>query len=167
MKNHQLHIVTGQPAVGKTTWGRHLAKKINGAFLDIDIVSEPIVQAALSLAGLAPSDRDSPQFKRALREPIYQSLFATAQANLPHMNVVITGPFTKELAHPTWHNDLVSQFDCQVFIYWLSADEFTIKQRMKMRNADRDQAKLANWQAYQAYYKDVSSPRCRHEKVEI
>jgi hypothetical protein len=43
--------------------------------LDIDTVTERLVQTGLHLAGQDPNDRDSPWFKKEFREAVYQSLF--------------------------------------------------------------------------------------------
>ena len=138
MPNHTLSIVTGQPAVGKTTWGMALAQRQNATFIDIDVVSEPIVRAALKLANMSADDRDSKVFKAHFRQPIYESLFATAKVNLTHNNVVITGPFTKELEQKQWKEELMATFQCNVEIYWLTADEEAIRERMQKRGNSND-----------------------------
>ena len=63
----------------------------------VDTTTEPVVRAALTLAGLDPDDRDSPTYKQAFREPIHEALLAIAAANLDHLSVVIVAPFTREL----------------------------------------------------------------------
>lgn len=166
MPNHTLSIVTGQPAAGKTTWGMALAQRQNATFIDIDIVSEPIVRAALKLANMSANDRDSKVFKAHFRQPIYESLFATAKVNLTHNNVVITGPFTQELEQKLWKEELMATFQCNVEIYWLTADEEAIRERMQKRGAKRDRFKLENWDEYQLYFANMTSPKCRHTKIE-
>ncbi len=161
---HTLFIVCGQPAVGKTTWAGQLAKTQHACFIDIDTVSEPLVHAGLRLAGHDPDDRDSTLYKTAFRQPVYQAMFAMANDNLPHTNVVLCAPFTQELANQHWPQQLASQYGCNVMVYWLFAKAETIKQRMIIRGNNRDRNKLKRWDDYQAYFKAM--PQCRHIAVD-
>lgn len=163
--NHNLYLVTGQPGVGKTTWGKALAQRQQAVFLDIDTVTQDVVQAGLSCAQHNPQDRDSEFFKQHFRLPIYASLFATAQSNLTHLPVVITGPFTTELSNPSWHDELTDKFNCPITIFWLHATPDKILQRVQQRGASRDNDKLDNWERYQDYFSQP--PRCRHIKVDM
>ena len=95
-----LHLIVGPPAAGKTTFARQLARERQAALVDIDTATEPLARAALTALGKDPNDRDSPSFKNRFRDPIYACLFDIAAANLPHVDVVMTGPFTKELTNP-------------------------------------------------------------------
>lgn len=164
-KTSQLHLVCGQPGVGKTTWGKNLARQLGATFLDIDVVTEPIVKAALKLNNMSPNDRDSALFKRFFREPIYSSLYACAADNLDMGDVVIAGPFTKELQNENWHTELVERFLHPVRIYWLTCSEESLKQRILSRNNPRDRSKLENWDGYQAYFKTASEPKCLITKI--
>ncbi len=162
MKPHTLHIVAGPPASGKSVFGRRLAARLKAAFLDIDTVSEPIVQAGLALAGEDPEDRDSATFKAAFREPIYQTMLQTAQENLAHTSVVIVGPFTREFQEPDWLDAITREIDSPVEAYYITAQPEVRRQRMIARGNPRDRSKLANWDAYLRYYGEQSAPPFAH-----
>ena len=141
-----LHIVCGLPASGKTTFGKDLALQEAAAFLDSDTTTDLIIQAAHKAACLDPHDRDSPLYKRTYREPVYDTLFAIARENLPHLNVVIAGPFTSEVNDlPKWQLALEKFFPKNsVKIHHLQIPEETRMQRMKSRGALRDKAKTSD-----------------------
>ncbi|MEM9159394.1 MAG: AAA family ATPase, partial [Verrucomicrobiota bacterium] len=111
-----LYIISGAPGAGKTTYGRALAKELNATLLDIDTVTEKLVQTALKALGKDPDDRDSPFFKQTFRNPIYETLFETAAENLSSTPVVITGPFTSEKRNPNWTDELEARFQTKVEI---------------------------------------------------
>jgi len=157
-----LHIVGGPPASGKTRFGRELAARLGAAFLDIDTATEPIVKAALSLAQKNPDDRDSPEFKSAFREPIYNAVFDTAVVNLSHIDVVIAGPFTKEFQDANWLTSVKAKIGFPTKAYYLTADPGVRKKRLIKRNNPRDKAKLVDWEDYLRYYGTESRPAFEH-----
>ena len=99
-----------------------LVARLGAVFLDIDTVTEPVVKAGLSLAGKNVDDRDSPEFKSAFREQIYEVLFNTAIVNLSHIDVVIAGPFTKEFQDTNWLDSLVVKIGFTARAYYITAD---------------------------------------------
>lgn len=157
-----LHIVGGPPASGKTRFGKELAARFGAAFLDIDTVTEPVVQAGLSLANKNPDDRDSPEFKSAYREPIYEALFNTAKINLSHIDVVVAGPFTKEFRDANWLDAVRAKVGHPAKAYYVTADPRIRKKRLTKRNNPRDRAKLEDWERYLRYYGTESSPPFEH-----
>ena len=163
---NSLHIVAGLPASGKTTYGKRLARDLGAAFLDIDSATEPVVRAGLNLANLDPYDRDSPTFKDAFRIPIYDTLFQVARENLPHTDVVLTGPFTSELRDPNWKVRLETDFQTSVEIHYVSCSPETRQQRMQRRGEQRDLAKLADWENHLAYYENAPLPACPHRHMD-
>ena len=141
---HSLHIVCGLPASGKTTLARQLAADLGAALFDSDSVADLIIQAAHTAAGLDPHDRDSPLYKTTYRDPVYQTLFALAEENLKHTSVVIAGPFTQELKNQKqWQLQLEQRFpNHQVILHPLQIEESLRLERMSLRQALRDLAKL-------------------------
>ena len=93
-------IVCGTPGSGKSTHARQLAADCKATILDIDTVTERLVKVGLVESGHSPDDRDSEYFKRTYREPIYEALFDIARENISFLDVVVVGPFTKELRDP-------------------------------------------------------------------
>lgn len=140
---HQLHIVCGLPASGKTTYARQLSKKIGAAFFDSDTVTNKVIQAAHSAAGIDPNDRDSVCYKQTYRNVVYETLFDLAAQNLPHVDVVLAGPFTQELEDlNSWKGILHEKFGRCVKIHHMEIPEQVRTERMRSRDAPRDVAKL-------------------------
>ncbi|MFG0254518.1 MAG: AAA family ATPase [Rhodopirellula sp. JB053] len=140
-----LHFVTGAAGVGKSTFGKHLAAELKAAFLDSDTVTEPVARAGLTAAGLDPTDRDSPEYKRLFRDAVYECLFDTAVENLAHTHVVIVGPFTRELRDTNWPNRLQNRFGVQPTIWHLTCSDVVRHERIRKRGNPRDRAKLIDW----------------------
>ena len=139
---HQLHIVCGLPASGKTTFGLQLAKKLGATFIDSDTATDKVIQAAHRAAGYDPHDRDSLLYKQTYREPVYDTLFDLAAQNLTHVDVVIAGPFTAELRdQEAWQAWLNQRFCHKVRIYHQEVPEDVRLERMKQRGAKRDLGK--------------------------
>jgi len=160
------YIVCGSPGAGKTAYGKKLAERIGAAFLDIDMSTERLVRLALELAGHDPADRDSTFFKEHFREPIYEQLFDIARDNLRHIDVVIAGPFTKELKNPEWGERLTVRLGCPVEIHYVSCAPEIRRERMGKRGNPRDEAKLRDWEKHIRYYDDEAPPRCPHVLID-
>lgn len=159
---NELHIVAGPPASGKSVYGMKLAGELKAALLDIDTATERVVQAGLVAAGKSPDDRDSPDFKARFREPIYETLFEVAKENLPHISVVIVGPFTKEFREPDWLSELSAKIGTATFAHYVTANAETRKRRMEHRACARDIPKLNDWERYLSYYQEDARPPFEH-----
>jgi len=146
----RLHVVCGPPAAGKTTHARRLAAELGACLLDSDLATERLVRAGLALAGHDPDDRDSPAYKQAFRDAVYETLFDLARANLPHAPVVIAGPFTRECGTTDWPERLRETFGVatEVHFVWCPPDER--RKRIEARGEPRDAPKLQDWNAYVA-----------------
>ncbi len=145
MNMNQLHLVTGAAGVGKSTFGKNLASKHAAILLDSDTVTEPVVRAGLAAAGMEPTDRDSAEYKRLFRDAVYECLFNTAADNLPHVSVVIVGPFTRELGDANWPAQLRSRFGVEPTVWYITCDDELRRQRIERRGNPRDAAKLRDW----------------------
>ena len=141
---HILYIVCGQPASGKTTFAKDLALKTGSALFDSDTTTDLIIQAAHFAAGLDPHDRDSEIYKQTYREPVYETLFALAEENLLHTDVIVAGPFTSELKDKdSWLEYLEQRFSNVVIkLHHIEVPESLRLERMRSRGAKRDEAKL-------------------------
>ena len=147
---HELHIVTGAAGVGKSTFGKSLAAKLNAALLDSDTLSEAVVRAGMKAAGLDPTDRDSPAYKTIFRDAVYECLFQTAVENLAATHVVLVGPFTRELQDSQWPQRLADRMGVQPTVWFLTCADETRRQRIADRGNPRDSAKLKAWDQYVA-----------------
>jgi dephospho-CoA kinase len=142
MKINKIIIVAGSPASGKTTYGRKIAEKIKAPFLDIDTVTETLIRTALKEAGKNKNDRDSSYFKKTYREPIYDTLFKIAAENIVWTDVVITGPFTKELRIPDWPEMLHEKLNAEIEIHYVYCSPTERLERIRQRGESRDLQKL-------------------------
>ena len=144
----KLYVVCGPPAGGKTCYGRQLAARLGAVLLDNDIATETVVQAGLEAAGFSRDDRDSPRYKEIFREPVYESLFQVAEANLGHLPVVLVGPFTRESQQLDWPTGLAARFGVPVEVHFVFCPPEVRRERMERRGEARDLAKLAHWESY-------------------
>lgn len=145
-----IHLISGPPAAGKTTYARDLAEQIGGVLLDSDEVAERLVRAGLILAGLNPDDRDSPAYKSAFRDAVYETLFDLAQSHCRRLPVVIAGPFTREGGDAGWPERLRERFGVTPEFHYVWCEPAKRKERLLARGATRDLPKLADWDAYVA-----------------
>src|SRR5574342_531332 len=130
---HTTYIVCGSPGSGKSTYSKKLASAKGATLLDIDTVTGRLVQLALCESGHDPNDRDSEYFKRTYREPIYETLFDVARENLPVQEVVVVGPFTRELRDPDWPSKLSQTFGGPVEIHYVSCPAEIRRRRLVWR----------------------------------
>ena len=161
---HTTYIVCGSPGAGKTTYAKKLASERGAALLDIDTATERLVRIALRETGHDPDDRDSEYFKRNYREPIYGTLFDIARENNPFQEVVVVGPFTKELRDPDWPAKLSQSLGGPVEVHYVYCHPEERKRRLENRGNPRDLAKLQDWENYIQYY-DESPPVFEHVLV--
>ncbi len=159
------YIVCGSPGSGKSTYARQLAAARHAALLDIDTVTERLVRLALVQAGHSPDDRDSGYFKRNFREAIYETLFDIARENLDFQDVVIAGPFTKEIKDPGWPEKLERILGSLVEVHYVQCAQELRRERLVRRGNARDLAKLNDWENHIQYYGDESPPVFEHVVV--
>lgn len=159
-------IVCGSPGAGKSTYGKTLAKRLQAAFIDIDTATERLVRLALSLSDHDPDDRDSAFYKNNFRQPVYDQLFDIARENLTQIDVVIVGPFTKELRDPQWLKKLESLLTSLVEIHYVYCNPDVRKKRMLQRKNPRDEGKFEDWNSLNAYYGDEKPPVFKHTWVD-
>jgi len=163
---HTAFIVCGTPGAGKTTYARRLAAARRATLLDIDTATERLVRLALAESGHSPDDRDSEYFKRTFREPIYDTLFAISRENLPVQDVVIVGPFTREIRNPDWPVQLALVLGSTVEVHYVQCAPEIRRQRLAQRGDARDLAKLEDWDNHVRYYGDESPPAFEHVLVD-
>ena len=163
---NSVFVICGSPGAGKTTYGQKLARERAAVFLDIDTVTEQLVRAGLVLAGQSPDDRDSPAFKQAFRQPIYDTLFDIARENLAWCDVVMTGPFTKEIRNPHWPTELGDRLHHPVQVHYVYCEPASRRQRLIERGNPRDRPKLEDWHTYLQYYGSEQPPAFPHVYID-
>lgn len=159
-------IVCGSPASGKSTYGKQLAVRNRAALLDLDTATERLVKLALSQSGQHEDDRDSQHYKAVYRLPAYEALYDIARENLASVDVVIVGPFTRELRDPDWPLFLEERLGARVEVHYLFCSPQIRRARMELRDNPRDAAKLANWDQQQPYYGAEDPPVFEHVFVD-
>lgn len=159
-------IVCGSPGSGKSTYARQLAASRHATLLDIDTVTERLVRLALVQSGNSQDDRDSAYFKQTYRLPIYETLFDIARENLEFQDVVITGPFTKEIKDPCWPAKLERSLGSLVEVHYVQCPPEIRRHRLDHRGDARDLAKLDDWEHYIRYYGDERPPAFDHVAVD-
>jgi predicted kinase len=160
-KMNTTYIICGSPGAGKSTYAKRLASKRGAALLDIDTVTERLIRIALRESRHNPDDRDSEYFKRTFREPIYEALFDIARENISFLDVVVVGPFTKELRDPEWPARLSQSLGGPVEVHYVHRPPDERKRRLAQRGNPRDKEKLRDWENYIQYYEE-SPPVFEH-----
>lgn len=147
---HECHLVCGPAAAGKSRYASALSDRLGACLLDSDQVTERLVRAGLELAGMDPDDRDSPAYKSAYREAVYETLFDLAREHLRRGSVVIAGPFTREGGEADGLEKFERSVGQSVSVHFVWCDAALRQERLKKRGEGRDLSKLANWDAYLA-----------------
>lgn len=142
------HVVTGPAGAGKSVHARQLAASLGACLIDSDTATERLVRAGLGLAGQDPDDRDSPAYKRAFRDAVYEAMFDLAVANLPHVSVVLAGPFTREGGDPDWPERLERRLGVRPHLHFVWCPPDLRRARILARGENRDRPKLDAWHAY-------------------
>lgn len=142
------HVVCGPPASGKTRYARLLAAELAACLVDSDEVAERLVRAGLLLAGMNPDDRDSPAYKQAYREVVYDTMYDVARSNLEVVPVVLAGPFTKEGGMYAWPEILEARLGVMPELHFVWCEPEQRRLRMMERGQSRDFQKLVDWEAY-------------------
>ena len=153
---NQCHVISGPAGAGKSVHARQLAAKLGACLIDSDVATERLVRAGLTLAGLDPDDRDSPAYKQAYRDAVYEAMFDLAVANLPQVPVVLAGPFTREGGEADWPERLERRLGVRPVMHFVWCPPELRRERMIARGAERDRPKLRDWETYAA--------SCREER---
>lgn len=147
----RLILVTSPPACGKTYISMKLAENLKHVvYLDKDtliILSKVIYKAAGE-----PYDRSSEFFKKNIRDVEYDTVLALAFEALKYDDVVlINAPFTHEIRNSDWINELrkkLVRMNAKLTVIWVETSPEVCRERMILRNSDRDTWKIAHWDEY-------------------
>jgi predicted kinase len=136
IRNQTVVVMAGAAGSGKSTVAAAVARALPGALLDIDVTFGPVVPL---LAGHAHA---------VIRSAIYEGLAETA-ANLAQAgtSVVIAAPYTRERRDPhAWERlcERCAEAGAEAVMAWLRVPEATLLERLAVRGAERDAAKLAD-----------------------
>ena len=157
MNTPRLLLFAGHAGTGKTTLAKRalplLAEKSQRDFffLDKDTAYGAFSSHVMGLLTGNPDDRDSPTYLQNLRDREYSGLLDITRENLAlGMNVILVGPFTRELMAGKFFEPTLLGMPattvCRVAWIDLSTDE--ARRRIEKRADARDEWKLAHWDDY-------------------
>ncbi|WP_299518728.1 AAA family ATPase [uncultured Serinicoccus sp.] len=159
--------VTGAPGAGKTSTGRELARVLGAALLDLDTLTNPLVD--LLVASLGGQGYDDPQVAPQVRRARYACLVGAAQDCLrTGTPVVLVAPFTGERADPQAWAVLartLTEAGGEPWLAWLEISAGELGARLRARGAPRDHAKLADLEGYLGGV-DLAPPLAPHLAVD-
>lgn len=149
-------FILGHAASGKTTLARNwvksrLKKKETWCMMDKDDSGDILAPELMRALGMDPYDRDSKEYKEKIRDLEYLACINVAKEQLKlGINVVLPGPWTKELKSETLFNpyDMGLPEDTKIATVYLDIPENVLKERIEYRKNIRDKWKLDNWQEF-------------------
>lgn len=137
-------VVAGAAGSGKTTLGRALARRVGAALLDLDSVTNPLLDGIADL--VAPDGHwNEPHRRERVRPARYAALLATARDQVQAgVHVVLVAPFTAEMRGGAEWEALRAALDpTAVRIVWLRADPDLLAARVALRGERRDVGRAA------------------------
>jgi predicted kinase len=144
-------LVAGPPASGKSTVGAALAKTLGATLIDQDVATGQLLSIIEFLVNI--DDIDDPQLAALTRPARYETVTRLAEDNLRLGNtVLLVAPFTAERKNlPAWQelcHRLRRAGGGAVAMVWLYLSREELLQRLRVRAADRDAAKLGGEQRF-------------------
>jgi predicted kinase len=144
-------LVAGPPASGKSTVGAALAKTLGATLIDQDVATAQLLSIIESLVNV--DDLDDPQLAALTRTARYETVTRLAEDNLRLGNtVLLVAPFTAERKNlPAWQelcHRLRRAGGGAVAMVWLYLSREELLQRLRVRGAVRDAAKLRSEQRF-------------------
>ena len=134
-------VVAGPAGSGKSTLGRELARRTRAVLLDLDTITNPLLEVLHPGSGTgSPSHWNSPELRPLVRPARYAALLALAreQVALRH-DVVLVAPFTAELAGgPEWTELRAALAPVEPTVLWLEVPADVLAARVRERGEDRD-----------------------------
>lgn len=128
-------VISGAAGVGKSTVGRLLAERMRLPLLDLDTLTNQLLDA-IHVGGAA--HWNDPQLRAVIRPARYAVLRA-AISDQSHIGAVAIAPFTAELSGgPEWQ-ELVDACGAAPHVVWLHATAELIAGRRAVRAEARDQ----------------------------
>lgn len=138
-------VIAGPAGSGKTTLGRALARALRLPLIDLDTITNPLLDGIASLLDpTSGSETDAlhwndPSLRPTVRPARYAALRAVlADQRDAGVGAVLVAPFTAELAGGAEWDALVEAAGVTPRVVWLRANAATLAERRTARSADRD-----------------------------
>jgi sugar-phosphatase len=130
-------IVTGPAGAGKSTLGRALAAEMGAALLDLDDLTNPLLDALWSSR---PDHWNDPENRSVVRPARYAALQTAAAAQVASgIDVVLVAPFTAELTGgDEWGALTAAVAPAEPLVVWIDVPPEVLAERVRDRADDRD-----------------------------
>lgn len=129
-------LVAGAAGSGKSTLGASLARRAGAALLDLDTLTNPVLEGLQSAGVFGGRHWNDPSLRAVVRPARYAAL-RDAIAAQPARAVAVA-PWTAELAGGAPWRDLVDALGAEPHVVWLRAGVELLAQRRAGRGFDRD-----------------------------
>src|SRR5215469_7065273 len=163
-------VVAGPPGAGKTTVARVLLAALTPtpALLDKDTMFGSFVEYILTSSGRSIGEREGPWYDEHIKVHEYWGMTATAkQIRSFGCPVLLSAPFTQQIHHlqrwQSWTQELGGE---PVRLIWVRSDARTLRQRLDRRESERDEGKLANFDAFIGSMNLDTEPTAPHTTVD-
>ncbi|MDD9267140.1 AAA family ATPase [Paenibacillus sp. GCM10023248] len=162
-------FLIGAAGTGKSTIGKRIASELQCCYLDKDTVCNKFTGLLLETQGYSPYERDNCAFYREVVMDIeYQALLDIADDNLKlGRSVVLDAPFLGYFSNKDYVKELSRQYDwhhIKRLALQVRIDIPVLKERLQARGLERDQWKLANWEAF---VQSIQEKECLWEDIEM
>lgn len=141
--------LTGLPGTGKTRLGSALYPLLPPGFgyLDIDTLTQPLVQAALDACGLTLEAAAAAGTLRRLRDAQYRCLWNQVRELVAfRRGVLVVAPMTHELDDPPAFREVVASLEPARFVLIRThAAAPTVRRRLEQRRDFLDELRIARW----------------------
>ena len=147
----KLILVASPPAGGKTYVSEIIAESADHiVYLDKDDLSD-LIRASFVASG-EDVDMDGEFYINNLRAAEYSTILNIAFSALRFEEMVLlNAPFLKEVRDTEYMQilkDRANKMGAQLWLIWVTAPVELCRNRMRIRNSDRDTLKLKNWEDY-------------------
>lgn len=129
-------LVAGAPGSGKSTLGEALAPAVGAALLDLDAITNPLLDRLQDAGLLGARHWNEPALREVIRPARYAALREAVSAQPGR--VVAVAPWTAELAGGAAWGELVAACGGEPLVVWLRADGDLLRDRRAVRGLDRD-----------------------------
>jgi mannitol-1-/sugar-/sorbitol-6-phosphatase len=152
-------VVAGAAGTGKSTLGEALARRTGAVLLDLDTVTNPLLDRVFPATGRCGHWNDD-QNRPLVRPARYAALLDVAadQTRLGR-DVVLTAPFTAELqGGPEWETLVRALASTDLLVVWLHTSPDILRRRVRDRGELRDLATSAA--------RPAAAPRIPHLRLD-
>ncbi|WP_119695911.1 AAA family ATPase [Microbacterium halotolerans] len=129
-------LVAGPAGSGKSTLGGALAADLGAALLDLDVVTNPVLDRLQAERLFGDRHWNDASLRPLLRPARYAALRDTMAAQT--VSTVAVAPWTAELAGGEEWRVLVDSLGGEPFVVWLRAGSELLARRRENRGLDRD-----------------------------